>query len=415
MYLTVKHQVKQFSKEDYRNIKKLCHIAKNLVNEAIYNIRQYYFREQKYLSYKKNYALLKSSPNYRKLNSNMAQQIIMEVDGMFQSFFALLKMAKANQYPLSSVKLPQYLPKDGFTALIIGFVRLNGNRFTIPYSNGFRKGHKTITITIPPILQDKNIKEIRVLPKSKARYFEIQYVYEAAEEQRELDQTKALAIDFGVNNLMTCVTSSGDTLIIDGKKLKSINQWYNKENARLQSIQYKQKQTQTTNRQKSLARKRNNQVNDYLSKAARIIINYCLAKKIGVLVCGYNVNFQVGSKIGRINNQNFVNIPFGKLRAKLKYLCRLYGMHYVEQEESYTSKASFWDCDNIPVYDSAYNGQHKFSGRRIYRGMYKTANGYKINADVNGALNILRKSKVVSLMGLYYRGDVDTPARIRIV
>ena len=115
MYLTVKHQVKQFSREDYRNIKKLSHIAKNLANEAIYNIRQYYFLEQRYLSYKKNYALLKKSPNYKKLNSNMAQQIIMEVDGMFQSFFTLLEMAKANKYPLSSVKLPKYLPKDGFT------------------------------------------------------------------------------------------------------------------------------------------------------------------------------------------------------------------------------------------------------------------------------------------------------------
>ena len=414
MYLTVKHQVKQFSREDYRNIKKLSHIAKNLANEAIYNIRQYYFREQKYLSYKKNYALLKSSPNYKKLNSNMAQQIIMEVDGMFQSFFALLERAKANQYPLSSIKLPKYLPKDGFTALIIGFVRLNGNRFTIPYSNGFRKDHKTITITIPPILQSKKIKEIRILPKSKARYFEIQYIYEAVEEQRELNKHEALVIDFGVSNLMTCVTSSGEAFIIDGKKLKSINQWCNKENARLQSIKDKQEKFQATNRQKALARKRNNQVDDYLSKAARMIINYCLVNKIGVLVCGYNVSFQIGTKLGKANNQNFVNIPFGKLRAKLKYLCDLYGILYVEQEESYTSKASFWDCDNIPVYDSSNHCQHEFSGCRLHRGMYKTSNGYKINADVNGALNILRKSKVVSLTRLYCRGAVDTPARIRV-
>ena len=145
-----------------------------------------------------------------------------------------------------------------------------------------------------------------------------------------------------------------------------------------------------------------------------MIINYCLTNKTGVLVCGYNVSFQAGSKLGKANNQNFVNIPFGKLRNKLKYLCRLYGMLYVEQEESYTSKASFWDCDNIPVYASENHGQHEFSGRRIHRGMYKTSKGYKINADVNGALNILRKSKVVSLMGLYCRGEVDTPARIRV-
>ncbi|MBQ9596565.1 MAG: transposase, partial [Synergistaceae bacterium] len=136
--------------------------------------------------------------------------------------------------------------------------------------------------------------------------------------------------------------------------------------------------------------------------------------KIGVLVCGYNVSFQIGTKLGKANNQNFVNIPFGKLRAKLKYLCDLYGILYVEQEESYTSKASFWDCDNIPVYDSSNHCQHEFSGCRLHRGMYKTSNGYKINADVNGALNILRKSKVVSLTRLYCRGAVDTPARIRV-
>ena len=152
-----------------------------------------------------------------------------------------------------------------------------------------------------------------------------------------------------------------------------------------------------------------------MNKAARIITNYCLTQKIGVLICGYNVSFQNRSKIGKVNNQNFVNIPFGKLREKLEYLSELYGIKYIEQEESYTSLSSFWDKDELPVYDVNNEDKHKFSGRRIRRGTYKTSNGYKLNADVNGALNIMRKSNVVSLTGLYSRGEVDTPARIRVL
>ena len=415
MYLTVKQQVKQLSKEDYKNIRKLSHIAKNLANQAIYNVRQYYFQEGKYLNYPKNYVLLKDSPNYKALNSNMAQQTMKEVDGMFQSFFALLEMAKQGRYSFKGVKLPKYLPKDGFTTLIIGFVRLKGNQLTIPYSQSYGKEHKKVTITIPPILEGKKVKEIRIIPKSKARFFEIQYTYEVAEKQRNLDEQKALAMDFGIDNLATCATSTGQTFIIDGRRLKSINQWYNKENARLQSIKGKQKfGKKCTNRQNKLAWKRSNRVNDYLSKSARKIINYCLNNNIGTLVCGYNVTFQRDCNLGKVTNQNFVNIPFGKLRNKLQYLSQLYGIKYVEQEESYTSKASFWDKDEIPVYNDDNPKQYMFSGKRIHRGMYKTASGYEFNADVNGALNILSKSKVVPLEGLYCRGELDTPVRIRV-
>lgn len=239
MYLTMKQQVKQLTKEDYKNLKLLSHIAKNLANEAIYNIRQYYFSEGKYLNCQKNYELLKNSPNYKILNSNMAQQILKEVDGSFKSFFGLLKLAKKGKYNFKDIKLPKYLPKDGFKTLIIGFVRIKGNKLLIPYSFSFKKEHKSIEINIPPKLVDKNIKEIRIIPKSKARFFEIQDIYEVEEIQSNVDKNKALAIDFGINNLATYVTSTGDSFIVDGRKLKSINQWNNKENARLQSIKDK--------------------------------------------------------------------------------------------------------------------------------------------------------------------------------
>ncbi len=415
MYLTVKQQTKHLSKEDYKSIKELCHIAKNLTNEAIYNVRQYYFTEDKFLKYEKKYTLLKSSPNYKKLNSNMAQQILKEVDGSLKSFFVLIKLAKQGKYSFKDCKLPRYLPKDGYTTLVIGFVRLNGNKLILPFSNNFKKTHKVVEITIPPVLLDKKVKEIRILPKANARYFEIQYIYETECIQRNLNTQNALALDLGVNNLVTAVSSTGKSFIVDGRKLKSINQWFNKENARLQSIKDKQHfGKKPTSRQKAIARDCNNKVNDYMNKAARMIIDYCINNDIGTLIAGYNVTFQRNSHIGKQNNQNFVNIPYGRLRDKLAYMCELNGITYVEQEESYTSKASFWDKDNIPVYNNDNPKEYEFSGNRVHRGLYETANGKTFNADINGALNIMRKSSVVDMNILYGRGEVDTPIRIRI-
>ena len=415
MYFTIKQQVKQLSKEDYKNLRELSHIAKNLTNEAIYNVRQSYFNEGKYLNYEKNYALLKNSENYKLLNSNMAQQILKEVDSMFHSFFGLIKLAEKGRYSFKDIKLPYYLPKDSFTTLVIGFVRFNGNQLTIPYSQSYKKGHKGITINLPPKLAGKKVKEIRIIPKSKARFFEIQYCYEAEEIQSNLDENHVLAVDLGVDNLVACVTSKGKSFIIDGKRLKSINQWFHKENARLQCIKDKQKfGKKSTNKQQTIRRNRNNKVNDYMNKSARMIINYCLNNDIGTLVCGYNKTFQRNSDIGKKNNQNFVNIPFGKLREKFRYLCKLYGIKYIEQEESYTSKASFFDEDIIPVYNQDTPQTYTFSGKRIKRGLYQCGNGKTLNADINGALNILRKSNVVSLTGLYDRGELDTPIRIRV-
>ena len=416
MYLTVKQQVKHLSKEEYTSIRELCHIAKNLTNQAIYNVRQYYFDEGEYLNYEKNYSLLKSSDNYKTLNSNMAQQILKEVDNSFKSFFGLLKLAKKGKYAFNDCKLPYYLPKDGYATLVIGFVRLNGNKLVLPFSNTYKKTHKTIEITIPPVLLDKKVKEIRIIPKANARFFEIQYTYETECIQRNLNQSNALALDLGINNLVTAVSSKGRTFIIDGKRLKSINQWYNKENARLQGIKDKQHFGYgRTNRQKSILRDHNNKVNDYMNKAARKVIDYCVNNDIGTLVVGYNETLQRNANIGKVNNQTFVNIPYGKLREKLEYLCKLNDIVFVKQEESYTSKASFWDMDEIPVYNDDNPKSYTFSGNRIYRGMYQCANGKQLNSDVNGALNILRKSSVVELSFLYSRGDVDTPVRIRVV
>ncbi|MBQ6335136.1 MAG: transposase [Erysipelotrichaceae bacterium] len=221
-------------------------------------------------------------------------------------------------------------------------------------------------------------------------------------------------MDVGINNFATCVTNEGKSFILDGKKLKSVNQWYNKNNSRLQSIKDKQHIFVKTKQQSSLERNRNNRINDYISKCARYIIDYCLKDNIGNIVIGYNPTLQSRSSIGKQNNQNFVNIPFGRLKDKLEYLCEYYGIHLIRQEESYTSKASFFDKDELPVYNCDNPKEYIFSGKRIKRGLYQTSKGMRINADVNGALNILKKSSVADINVLYGRGQVDSPLRIRL-
>lgn len=417
MYLTIKQQVKYLNKEEYNILRELCRIAKNLTNQAIYNVRQHYFQEKQYLRYEANYHELKNSDNYKLLNSNMAQQTLKDVDQMFKSFFALIKLAKQGKYNFKHIRLPNYLPKNGYSNLIIGQIRIKDDGIlTIPFSNTFKKKHevKKIQIKVPQILKDKNIKEIQIIPKFNARFFEIQYTYEIQEENIKLNTNNALAIDLGVNNLCTCVTNTGKSFIIDGRKLKSINQFFNKRNAKLQSIKDKQKIKRQTKQQYLISCKRKNRVDDYINKTCRYIINYCLSYNIGTLVIGYNQSFQNKTKLGKKNNQVFTQLPFGKVREKLEYLCKRYNINYVLQEESYTSKASFFDNDELPVYNMDNPQTYEFSGKRIKRGLYQTKDNYRFNADCNGALNILRKSKAVDLTILGCRGELDTPKRIRI-
>lgn len=399
------------SKEEYNVLKEQCRISKNLKNQVLYEIRQKFFSDKSYLNYNEVYKTLKTSDNYKLLQSNMAQQIMKNVDAEFKSFFGSLKSKKVAH----KVNIPHYLPKDGYNQLIIQQINIHNGKFQLPYSREYAKTHEKFYIKMPSILSDKKVKEIKIIPKYNARFFEIAYTYEVEDVSKiNLDKTKALAIDLGVNNLCTCVTSDGDSFILDGKKLKSYNQWYNKENARLQSIKDKQKLSKTlTKRQARLLRKRENRVRDYLGKTTKKIINYCLEHNIGNLVLGKNKGFQQKSNLGKVNNQIFVQMPFYKLQQKLEYQCKIYGIDMIEQEESYTSKASFWDKDEIPVYGDSK--QHIFSGKRIKRGLYKTSSGILLNADVNGALNILRKSNVVSLNGLYSRGELNTPVRIRVI
>jgi len=417
MYLTVKQQVKHLTKEEYNILRELCRTAKDLTNQAIYNVRQHYFQEKQYLRYEANYHELKHSDNYKLLNADISQQTLKNVDRMFKSFFALIKLAKQGKYNFKHIKLPNYLPKNGYSNLIINNIRIkNNNILMVPFSNTFKRKRLAdrIQIKIPKVLEDKTIKQIEIIPKFNARFFEIQYIYEIQEEDIQLNTNNTLAIDLGVNNLCTCVTNTGKSFIVDGRKLKSINQFFNKYNAKLQSIKDKQNIKRQTKQQFLISRKRKNRVDDYISKTCRYIINYCLINDIGTLVIGYNQSFQSRTNLGKKNNQIFTQLPFGEIREKLEYLCKRYNINYILQEESYTSKASFFDNDELPIYNADNPQTYEFSGKRIKRGLYQTKNNYCFNADCNGALNILRKSKAVDLNILCCRGELDTPKRIRI-
>ena len=300
-----------------------------------------------------------------------------------------------------------------FFKLTIPTVSIKNGKIQLPYSRQYAKEHNKIYLKVPNILKGKEVKQVWIIPRQNARFFEVQYIYNV--EPREKKPIKnTLAIDLGITNLCTCVTSSGNSFIMDGRKLKSFNQWYNKETSRLKSIKDKQKIKGYTKKLYRIVTKRNNRVSDILHKSCKYIINYCIDNSIDTVVCGINKDFQRYSNLGKVNNQKFTQIPFGKIRDILNYLCELNGINFIEQEESYTSKASFWDRDEIPVFSFESKVKYDFSGKRIKRGLYQTSSGRLLNADVNGALNILRKSNVVSLEALYSRGVLNPPSRIRV-
>jgi len=415
VYRNQKNQVRHLTKQEYVALKALCRLSKNLYNATLYAIRQYYFTEKKYLRYESAYHALKDNENYKLLNTDIAQQTMKVVDRNFKSFFALVNKAKQCDYKFSNIKLPHYLPKDGYFMLIIPRFTVKDGYFTIPMSNAFKKEFGTVKLPFPKNLDKEQVKEIRIIPKHNCKFFEIDFVYIQEQQTMQLNPNNALGVDLGLDNLATCVTNAGASFIVDGKKLKSINQWYNKENARLQSIKDKQGVKGLTNRQYRLLTKRNNRVNYYMNKTARIIVNYCIQNNIGNIVVGYNLDWKRNINIGSCNNQNFAQIPHGNLRVKIKSLCERYGINYVEQEESYTSQADFFANDTLPVYNTDNPQEYNFSGKRISRGQYRTYQGTIINADCNGALNILRKSNLVDLRVLQARGCLDQPERIRVV
>lgn len=417
MYLTQSNVIRGLSKEEYSILRETCQYSNNLYNVALYNIRQYYFQDKKFLKYEENYHVCKENENYGLLQAGVSQQTLKVADRSFKSFFNLIKKAKSGEYRFRDIKMPRYREKGGMFNLILSTnaINIKNGFLTVPMSRKFSKLHggRQVRIPFPERLENKTIKEVRICPIYHGRYFKIQYCYLQEEEPQDVSVDNVLAIDIGLENLAACVTNTGTAFIMDGRKLKSINQYWNKQKAYYQGIADKQRQKKT-HRLNALARKRNNRTQDYIRKVARYIINYCIEHHIGTVVCGYNGDFKRSMNLGKITNQQFTQISFGSLRETLEGLCGRYGMRYIGQEESYTSKASCLDLDDIPVYNPGQPYTGAFSGKRVHRGLYQFADGRIANADVNGAANILRKSKQNFDFEELCKGLLGSPLRIRV-
>jgi IS605 OrfB family transposase len=417
-YCVQSNVIRGLTKEQYSLLREMCQYSNNLYNVALYNIRQHYFNTKQFLTYESNYHECKTNENYALLQAGVSQQIMKVVDRSFKSFFNLIKKCKLGDYRYHDVNIPHYRKKGGLFGLILSTnsIAIRNGKFMIPMSRTFRALHpdiKDFEVTFPGRLKNKTIKEVRILPYNDGRYFKIQYVYEVEQESTNLDRNNMLSIDLGIDNLATCVSTIGTPFIIDGRKLKSINHRWNKEIARLRSISMKQG-LKTTACIQRITTKRNNQVNDSIKKSARYVVNYCINNNIGTLIVGYNADFKRNSNLGKTNNQNFVQIPLGDLRQQLEFLCWKYSVEYIEQEEAYTSKSSFLDNDELPEYKAEQPYQGTFSGKRIKRGLYQSKNGTILNADVNGAANILRKCKQNVDFDKLCKGLLASPVRIRI-
>ena len=422
MLLTFTNRLKLNRAEDDA-LKAMCRLSKNLFNVGLYNVRQCFFREKKFLRYESAYHYAKPNENYLLLPTDIGQQTLKIVDRSFRGFFNLIRLKNVGQYD-AKVRLPGYLHKNGFFPLIIPVrardwqqLKNKNWQFKIPMSRLFQSSFVIVKLTVPTQIREKIVKEIRILPKHNARFFDVAYVYEEVEQKQSVGNN-TLAIDLGVNNLATCIGTNGDSFIIDGKKLKAINQQYNKRNAKLQSIKDIQGIIGPTNQQAKLLDKRKHRFQDYLNKSVRFIVDRCFKTGIGKIVVGHNPGIKQDANMGTRNNQNFVQIPISSFRLKLSGLCERVGIEYIETEESYTSKASGLDGDTIPKYNPFDTTKYRFSGKRIKRGLYKTQSGQLINADANGSLNILRKhlglSKAKELTLLQrISGCLTQPKRIR--
>ncbi|MFX1575458.1 MAG: RNA-guided endonuclease InsQ/TnpB family protein, partial [Promethearchaeota archaeon] len=230
----------------------------------------------------------------------------------------------------------------------------------------------------------KRLKEVRIIPIGTK--YKVEIVYEKEEKDLKLEKMHILSIDLGLNNLITAVNNNGcRPFIVKGGMIKSINQYYNKQLAYYRSIENKKGNFSDTKRIQKLHLTRNNKIITLYHRISKNIINYCTLHNIGTIVIGYNYGWKQKINIGKKNNQKFVQIPFLKLLNQIEYKAQLKGIHVLTVNENYTSKCSFLDNEPIKKHD-------KYAGKRISRGLFKSSKGILLNADVNGAYNIMRKA-----------------------
>lgn len=414
MYATQVNHGRKLSKDQCNMLREMCHYSNNLFNYSLYNIRQHYFDTNQLLDYKVNFKRCRENENYLLLHPSIAISTIRKVEQSFRSF---LSLSQKGDDP--SIKIPHYREKGGLFNLTMpaDSITIKNGFVYIPMSPMFRMTHPNkgnIFIPFPKRIDPNTVKMIHIIPCCNGKEFKVQYIYVATKEKLNLNKDNALSIDVGIDNLATCVTSTGHSFIMDGRRIKSINHRWNKEMARLRSIAAKQG-TKTTLRIQKITEKRNNRINDTIKKTARYIINYCTENNIGTIIVGYSNDFKQAPKLGKINNQNFVQIPLIKLIDQLRFLCWKYDMEFILQDESYTSKSSFLDNDELPTYQSSIHYIKPFSGNRIHRGLYQSKKGTLINADVNGSANIMRKCKQNLNYEKLCKGLRVSPQRIRVI
>ena len=363
-----------------------CHKAKNLYNHANYLVRQTFTTDKKWIRYAELDKLLKADeeyPDYQNMpTAQSAQQILRLLDKNWKSFFASIKDWSAHKEKYSGrPKLPKYLKKNGNFLLIM----TNQNCKLKDEKIYFPKSFQGFALT-PKFTEKENFKsfqQIRLIPKRNRIIAEI--IYNIKVQEQKPDNQRYIGIDIGVDNLATVCNNTGEqAFIINGKPLKSINQYYNKTISHYREICKRMNSSDYSERMDRLTEKRNAKIDDYLHKASRYIINYCLKHDIHKIVIGKNKEWKQNINLSKRVNQNFVQIPFARLIEMIQYKAEECGIAVILTEESYTSGTSFVDNEE-PVKEN-YNKK-----RRVHRGLFISNYGIKINADLNGAYQILKK------------------------
>jgi len=322
--------------------------------------------------------MLKDSENYKALPAQTAQQTLRVLDRSWKSFFRAMKDWKRHpENYFTRPKIPGYKEKNGEFLLVFTNqqCRIIDGEIRFPKRMSLRVGTR---------LDDKtDLREIRIIPKGMGYVLEV--IYSKIVEMLRLDKSRVASIDLGLRNIATIANNIGyEPIAVKGGVAKSINQYYNKERAKLQSI-YDRQGIRVGSKLQRLSEKRNRKINDLFHKLSRGIVNWCAEHNVNVIVLGYNRNWKQNSNLGRRNNQNFVQIPFNKLISQIKYKAEEAGITVIEQEEDHTSKCSFLDGEPVQHLD-------EYAGRRMSRGLFRSSKGIILNADVNAAYNIMSKA-----------------------
>jgi putative transposase len=386
-------------------IEYLCRQANSLTNCAIYALKRS-FRLSGQIDY--NYydldKHLKQNKHYKCLFSQVAQQTLMSVCESFKSHSEVMQLWYQGELE-DKPKMPKYRQSGGMSGFTYPAQHLKLNetvetgliRLPLGAEIALREGIKEIYIPAPKNIHPEKIKEVRIFPRNKCFY--VEWVYQRKEQVYRLDQNKALGIDPGVKNWLTCVSNTGDSFIIDGKKPNFWNRTLNREVAKHNRGFWSKKLALMTE-------KRNRRLKDYINKIARTIADYCVNSGIGTVVFGWNEGNKQKVNLGRRNNQNYYQLPTAKLKERLKVVLTEIGVNFVEVNEAYTSKASFLDHDSIPKYGEKPE-DWKPSGKRIATKLYQTAKGWICNADAQAAANILNVASIPGVdLGEITRGVV---------